>query len=76
MAMNPIQFQPGLSMPEFFERYGTEAQCAAALEQTRWPNGFRCPRCEGTAYSRVRRRHHTLFQCRACRHHRTIAPQR
>ena len=49
MAMNPIQFQPGLSMPEFFERYGIEAQCAAALEQTRWPNGFRCPRCEGTA---------------------------
>ncbi|SHM00133.1 Transposase zinc-ribbon domain-containing protein [Vreelandella subglaciescola] len=76
MAMNPIQFQPGLSMPEFFEHYGIETQCAVALEQTRWPNGFRCPRCEGTAYSRVRRRHHTLFQCRACRHHRTIAPQR
>ena len=72
MAMNPIQFQPGLSMPEFFERYGTEAQCAAALEQTRWPNGFRCPRCEGTAYSRVRRRHHTLYQCCACRHQTSL----
>lgn len=27
MAMNRIQFQPGLSMPEFLKRYGTEAQC-------------------------------------------------
>jgi len=74
MAMNPIQiqFQPGLSMPEFFERYGTEAQCAAALEQTRWPTGFCCPRCEGTTCSRVNRRHHTLFQCRACRHQTSL----
>lgn len=62
-----MQFQSDLSMAEFFARYGTEAQCAAALEQARWPSGFRCPRCDGTAYSRVRRRHHTLFQCRACR---------
>ena len=31
MAMNRIQFQPGLSMPEFFARFGTEAQCESAL---------------------------------------------
>ncbi|SFL46079.1 transposase, partial [Azotobacter beijerinckii] len=43
MSMNRIQFQPGLSMPEFLKYYGTQAQCAAALEQARWPAGFRCP---------------------------------
>ena len=32
MAMNRIQFQPGLSMPEFLKHFGTESQCAAALE--------------------------------------------
>jgi len=31
MAMNRIQFQAGLSMAAFFERYGTEALCTAAL---------------------------------------------
>lgn len=36
MAMNRIQFQPGLSMPEFFGQFGTEAQCEAALEAVRW----------------------------------------
>ena len=43
MAMNQIQFQPGLSMPEFFDLYGTQTQCAQALERARWPSGFRCP---------------------------------
>ena len=50
MPMNRVQFQPGMSMPEFFERYGTEAQCAAALAAQRWPQGFRCPRCVGSEH--------------------------
>jgi hypothetical protein len=29
MSMNRIQFQPGLSMPEFLKQFGTEAQCEA-----------------------------------------------
>jgi len=72
MAMNRIQFQPGLSMPAFLKRYGTESQCAAALEHARWPTGFRCPRCDGAAYSRVRGRTHPLFQCQACRHQTSL----
>ncbi len=50
MAQNRNQFQAGMSMPEFIAQYGTEAQCAAALEQTRWPDGFRCPRCGSAAH--------------------------
>jgi hypothetical protein len=46
MAMNRIQFQSGLSLPQFMELHGTEAKCEAALEQARWPDGFRCPRCD------------------------------
>ena len=33
MPVNRIQFQPGISMPEFFSRYGSEEQCAAALKE-------------------------------------------
>jgi len=72
MPMNRIQFQPGLSMPKFLRLYGQEWQCAAALEQARWPEGFRCPRCHGAAYSRVQGRTHTLFQCRGCRHQTSL----
>jgi hypothetical protein len=52
MAMNRVQFQAGLSMVEFVERFGTEAKCRRALERTRWPEGFVCPRCAGTQASR------------------------
>lgn len=72
MPMNRIQFQLGLSMPEFLKRYGTEPSCEAALEQARWPAGFWCPRCDGVTYSRVRGRTHALFQCQACRHQTSL----
>ena len=67
MPMNRVQFQPGLSMPEFLRQFGTEAQCEAALEQARWPEGFRCPHCgQASRYVRwVGAR--KSFQYRACR---------
>ena len=40
MSINRVQFQKGLSMAEFFERYGSEDQCHAALVALRWPDGF------------------------------------
>jgi len=39
MAMNRIQFQASLSLPQFIELYGTEQKCEVALEQARWPDG-------------------------------------
>jgi len=72
MAMNRIQFQPGLSMPEFFKHYGTESQCSAALELARWPDGFRCPRCGGGAHCVLRGGTRKVFQCNACRHQTSL----
>jgi transposase-like protein len=72
MAMNRIQFQPGLSMPDFFAQFGTEAQCEAALLATRWPQGFRCPRCAGAAHSVIGTGKRSLFQCSACRHQTSL----
>ena len=40
MAKNAIQFQSGLSLLAFQERYGSEEQCRAALIEMRWPEGF------------------------------------
>lgn len=53
MPMNRIQFQPGLSLLEFQRQYGTEDQCRQALEQARWPQGFRCPHCQHDACYRI-----------------------
>ena len=70
MAMNRIQFQPGMSLFELFQQFGTEAQCEAALEQARWPEGFRCPCCGGAAHCVLRTKTRKTFQCNAC-HHQT-----
>ena len=67
MARNLIQFQPGLSLPEFMRRYATQAQCEAALESSRWSNGFQCPNCGDPRHSRYQRNGRTLFQCQRCR---------
>jgi ribosomal protein L37AE/L43A len=67
MAINKIQFQPGLSLPEFFAQFGTEEQCQKALEKARWPNGFICPDCGEHDHSLVHRGGLKLWQCRGCR---------
>jgi hypothetical protein len=72
MSINKIQFQPGLSMFEFMERYGQEEQCEAALERQRWPDGFRCPRCAGTKAWSFRRAGHPLRQCQGCAHQASL----
>ena len=70
MSMNNIQFQPGLSMPEFIQQYGTETQCEEALVRTRWPKGFYCPKCEHTDHCVLHSKKRLTFQCNAC-HHQT-----
>ena len=72
MAMNRVQFQRSLPLPEFFKRYGTERQCQQALAQARWPQGFVCPRCQGTFYSLISTRTHPLYQCSSCLHQTSL----
>lgn len=67
MWLNLGQFQKGLSFSEFIERYGTEQGCEEELLSQRWPDGFRCPGCEGKEYSNFRRGRLLYFQCCACR---------
>jgi hypothetical protein len=62
----------GLSMPEFRDLYGTEAKCARALARQRWPDGFRCARCEGRRHSVFERGNRTYWQCSGCRHQTTV----
>jgi transposase-like protein len=68
MTTNKLQFQPGLSMLEFFDLYGTQDKCEVALRQWRWPQGFVCPACGASAHSEFRRAARLYFQCCACRH--------
>jgi transposase-like protein len=67
MGMNKIQFQKGLSLEQFYKDYGTVEQCEEALVGSRWPQGYRCPRCHGkrAALTYNGRR---LWECLGCRY--------
>ena len=64
MARNMVQFQKGLSEPEFGRQYGSETSCRAALFKSRWPDGFVCPECGCTKHCFIKER--ALYQCNAC----------
>jgi Zn ribbon nucleic-acid-binding protein len=66
MPTNYVQMQPGLSMFEFLQRYGTEDQCEAAVEAARWPTGFACSRCEARSSWAFRRGGQAYRECTAC----------
>jgi transposase-like protein len=72
MPQNPIQFQHGMSLHEFIERYGTEAQCEAALLQARWPTGFVCPDCGSQEHSTFHADGRQYWQCSRCRSQTTL----
>jgi transposase-like protein len=64
MAKNQIQFQKGLSIPEFLKQFGSENQCREILFVWRWPSGFVCPECGSRKYCKVEVR--KVFQCNRC----------
>lgn len=72
MAFNRIQFQQGMSIPEFMSSFGTEDQCAEAVRRARWPHGFRCPRCDSPDHYVVGHGARKLFQCQVCRHQTSL----
>ena len=67
MKKNWIQVQPGMSLNQFLARYGEEQQCEVALEDSRWPEGFHCPKCNSNRHYRYRRNRLRIFQCCECR---------
>ena len=64
---NQIQLQEGLSLSQFIDKYGTEEQCQAVVEQSRWPDGFKCHKCDHKAAYIYFRNGAKVFQCQSCR---------
>jgi transposase-like protein len=56
--------QPELSLLEFNKRFGNERACQNALEKMRWPEGFKCPKCQHIKATRIKTRR--LLQCCKC----------
>ena len=56
----------GLSEAEFHQRFGSEAQCRAALFAVRWDKGWVCPSCGHGRCAELKTR--ALYSCNRCKH--------
>jgi ISXO2-like transposase domain/Transposase zinc-ribbon domain len=72
MGMNRVQFQKGLSLAEFIERYGSEEACEQALFNSRWPQGWCCPRCGCDLSCCFYRDARKYWKCYLCGHQTTL----
>jgi len=64
--------RPGFprSIVEFQSQFRDEDACRAYLFASRWPEGFRCPACEGGDVGGEHFRH--LWQCKSCGHQTSV----
>src|SRR4051794_3087622 len=62
----PAETVQEVNLTKLIERYGSEDKCHAYLEELRWPDGVRCPRCDSDKISRIAKRRQ--FDCDGCRY--------
>ena len=60
-----------VNLSELLEGSPNEERCRAYLEELRWPDGVRCPRCSSDKISRIKTR--DQFDCDACRYRFSVA---
>jgi transposase-like protein len=55
-----------MDLIKLVERFRSEDECRAYLEELRWPDGVKCPRCHSDKISRIKKR--PQFDCDSCRY--------
>jgi transposase-like protein len=64
--MNKRPLKPAMTLTALVDRFRSEDKCRTYLEELRWPDGVRCPRCQSAKISRIARRNQ--FDCGSCRY--------
>lgn len=60
-------YRNGISLVEFMRRFPDDAAAEAWFEQTRWPDGIRCPRCDADRINENAKHPTMRHRCKACR---------
>lgn len=59
-----------ISFFQFQRKFSTDHRCYTFLFKQRWPEGFVCPRCQGSQYSYHSTR--KLYQCKQCNYQASL----
>jgi transposase-like protein len=55
-----------MDLMKLMEECDTQDECRQILEELRWPDGVKCPRCQSDKISRIRKRFQ--YDCDSCRY--------
>lgn len=55
-----------VNLVDLIEQFGSEDRCREYLEELRWPDGVKCPRCDCKSISKIHDRHQ--YDCNSCRY--------
>ncbi len=61
-----VKVRSEMNLIKLVERFRSEDECRAYLEELRWPDEVVCPRCGGKIISRIKKR--SQFDCDSCRY--------
>ena len=62
----------GITLVEAVQRFSDEGEAEAWFIEQRWPDGIRCPFCDGESIARPKNRKPMPFRCRNCRKHFSV----
>ena len=68
--MAKTTFLQEMNLPDLIEKFGTDEKCRDYLEDLRWPDGPKCPRCESKKASRIKARNQ--WECGECRYQYSV----
>lgn len=57
-----------INLPDLIEQFRSEDKCREYLEDLRWSNGVRCPRCGDKSVSKIEKRHQWECNGTSCRY--------
>ena len=60
-------YRNGISLVEFMRLFPDDAAAEAWFEETRWPDGIRCPRCDADRINENAKHPTMRHRCKACR---------
>jgi transposase-like protein len=64
--------QESLNLIEFQKRFNTEEACHDHLFQMKWPEGYRCAKCNHDQCFVTKTRKLKLYECKQCRYQATV----
>ncbi|MCZ8517820.1 IS1595 family transposase, partial [Paenibacillus filicis] len=64
--------QESINLIQFQKKFQSEEDCHQHLFKMKWPDGYRCPKCNHSKAYEIKTRKLPLYECASCEHQTTV----